>query len=99
MDKGTACDRGHFLDGWHALPAAAVRLSLRSRTGFETVRDVQGDGAAIAPRNHQSCDDSDMACRTLSCLVRPLVFVILVSRQTSACSGAVGCPRFFRSLR
>ena len=48
LAQGRARHRGDRLDGRHALPAAAVRLSLRGRAGIATVRDLQGDGAPAA---------------------------------------------------
>src|SRR5439155_24263679 len=61
MDQGPACDRGHLLDGRHALSAAAVRLSLRGGSRIEAVRNLQGDGKAVAESDHQSGDDRDLA--------------------------------------
>src|SRR2546421_10091120 len=81
MDQGTACDRGHLVDGWHALSAAAVRLPLRSRDRLETVRDVQGDGTPAFEGDHQSGDDRHLAGRALPCLERALVRLGLAVRQ------------------
>src|SRR5207249_7045232 len=95
VDQGAACDCRHLVDGRHALSAAAVRLSLPSRGRIEAVRDLQGDGMAIAEGDHQPCDDRHLAGRALSGLERALVHVRLVSRQTDAGAGPVGCPRLF----
>src|ERR1700674_1721078 len=99
MDQGAACDRGHCLDGWNALSAAAFCLSLRGGGGIETVRDVQGDGAAATESDHESGDDRDLARGALSFVGRSLVFGRLATRKTAAGVGAVGCPRFFFPLR
>src|ERR1700688_1589109 len=99
MDQGAARDRRHFLDGGHALSAAAFRLSLRGRDRLETVRDVQGDGTEIAEGDHESGHDRDVACGTLPCLGGPMVFAPLVARKTAAGGGAVRRPRIFCPLR
>src|SRR5215469_5490815 len=93
MDQSAARDRGHLVDGGHALSAAAVRLSLRGGGWLEAVRDVQGDGAAAFEGDHQPRDDRDLACRALSGLGRPLVYGRLVSREVFAGAVAFGCPR------
>src|ERR1700694_224753 len=99
MDQGAACDRRHRVDGGHALSAAAVRLSLQCGDRIEAVRDVQGDGTAVAESDHQSGDDRNLAEWTLPCLGRPLVFGALVTWKASAGGRAVGRPRFFFPLR
>src|SRR5262249_59323336 len=50
--EGLPRHRDHRLDGGNALSAAALRLSLRSRARLQAVGDLQGDGAAAAPRDH-----------------------------------------------
>src|SRR5229473_3647783 len=87
------------MDGGHALSAAAVRLSLRRGNRIEAVRDVQGDGTAVAERNHESGDDCHLARRTLPRLGRSLVFGGLVTRKASAGGVTVRCPRFFFPVR
>src|ERR1700686_1717014 len=87
------------MDGGHSLSAPAVRLSLRRGSGIEAVRDVQGDGTAVAEGHHQSGDGRYLARRTLPRLGRSLVFGGLVARKASAGGVAVRCPRFFFSLR
>src|SRR5260221_6840876 len=52
--EGLPRHRDHRLDGGNALSAAAFRLSLRSRARLQTVGDLQGDGAAAAPRDHHA---------------------------------------------
>src|SRR5689334_1188057 len=99
MDQSAACHCRHLLDGWHAVSAAAVRLSLRGGTRLEAVRDFQSDGASAAPGDHQPRDDRDLACRTLSGLGRTLVFGAMVSRQVFTGADPVGCPWLFRPLR
>ena len=99
VDQGAAHHRGRRVDGRDALSAAAVRLSLRGRTWFEAVRDVQGDGTPAAEGDHQSGDDCDVAGRALPGLGRSLVFRRLVARKIAAGSHAVGRPRLFCSLR
>src|SRR5260370_37655041 len=99
MDQGDACDRRHRMDGWDALCAAAVRLSLRIRSRIEAVRDVQGDGTAVAEGDHQPGDDRNLAHRALLGLGRPLVFGGLVTWQASAGCDLVGRPRIFFPLR
>src|ERR1700681_2944565 len=95
MDQGAACDRGHRVDGRHALFATAVRLSLRGGGRIETVRDVQGNGTAITEGDHQPGDDRDLAEWTLPPLGRPLVFRRGAAWKAAACCCAVGAPRFF----
>src|SRR5262249_46308532 len=99
VDQSTACDRGHLLDGWHALSTAAVRLSLRGRGRLEAVRDLQGDGKPAPESDHQSCDGRDLACRALSGVGWPLVCGRLVSPEVSTGAGDVRCPRLFCPLR
>src|ERR1700733_1131809 len=99
MDQGAACDRGHVVDGRHALFAAAVRLSLRSSSWIEAIRDVQGDGAAAAEGDHQSGHDRNLVGRALPGLGWSLVFGTLVARQSVAGGTAIGCPRLFFPLR
>src|SRR5580692_5730319 len=98
MDQSAACDRRHFLDGGLALSAAAVRLSLRGGTRLEAVRDLQGDGTAVATRDHQSRDDRNLARRTLSGLGSPPLFGAVVSRQVSTGADPDGRPRLFCPL-
>src|SRR5947209_10103426 len=98
MDQGSACYRRHLVDGWHALSAAAVRLSLRGRGRLEAIRNIQADGAAAAQGHHQPGDDRDLARRTFPGLERALVFVELAPRETCAGDYLVRCPRFFFSL-
>src|SRR5215213_3927223 len=98
MDQGAACDRGHLVDGRHALSAAAVRLPLRGGDRIEAIRDLQDHGTAVAEGDHQSGDDRDLAGRALSGLVRSVVSGRLVSRQTIARARYVGCPRLFFAL-
>src|SRR5438105_3229564 len=95
VDQGAARDCRHLVDGRHALSAAAVRLSLRSRGRIEAVRDLQGDGMAIAEGDHQPGNDRHLAGRALSGLERALVRIRLVSRQTDAGAHPVGRPRLF----
>src|SRR6202022_4791174 len=95
MDQSAACDRRHRMDGRHALSAAAVRLSLRIGSWIEAVRDVQGDGTAVAEGDHQPGDDRNLALRAFPRLGRPLVFGGLVTWQASAGGNLVGRPRFF----
>ena len=95
VDQGAAYHRGHLLDGRHALFAATVRLSLRSRAGFEAVRDVQGDGTPAAESDHESRDDRDLACGALFGLERSLVFGGLVTRKAVVSVVVVGRPRIF----
>src|ERR1700746_1216169 len=52
--EGLPRHRDHRLDGGNALSAAAFRLSLRSGARLQTVGDLQGDGAAAAPRDHHA---------------------------------------------
>src|ERR1700694_6019055 len=99
MDQSAACDRRHRMDGRHALSAAAVRLSLRIGSWIEAVRNVQGDGTAVAEGDHEPGDDRNLAGRTLSRLGRPLVFGGLAARQAAAGGIVVGPPRFFFPLR
>src|SRR6266851_3043466 len=99
MDQSAARDCRHRMDGRHALFAAAVRLSLRIRSRIEAVRDVQGDGTAVAEGDHQPGDDRNLAHRALPGLGRPLVFSWLVTWQTSAGGDLVGRPRVFFPLR
>src|SRR5450631_1465121 len=99
MDQGAACDRRHLVDGGHAVSAAAVRLSLRGGSRIEAVRNLQGDGTAIAEGDHQPGDDRDLVGRALPRLGRPLVLSGLAARQASAGGVAIGCPRFFFPLR
>jgi hypothetical protein len=54
------------LCGGHALSATALGLSLRGGGWLETVRDVQGHGAAASAGEHQRRDDRDVTCRNLS---------------------------------
>src|SRR6201994_2839012 len=72
MDQGAACHCRHLLDGGHALSAAAVRLSLRGGMWLKAVRDLQGDGTAAAPGDHQSRDVLNLVGGVLSGLGRPL---------------------------
>src|SRR5581483_8150481 len=91
--------RGHLLDGRHALSAAAVRLSLRGRGWLPAVRDVQGDGTAVAEGDHQSGDDRDLARRALPGLGRSLALHELVDlRKTCPGAGAFWCARVFCPL-
>src|SRR6266436_4181648 len=99
MDRGAACDRRHRVDGWYALFAAAVRLSLRIRSRLEAIRDVQGDGTAVAEGDHQPSDDRNLVDGTLPRLDRPLVFGGLVTWQASVGGDLVGHPRVFLPLR
>src|SRR6266851_6313171 len=99
MDQSAARDCRHRMDGWHALFAAAVRLSLRIRSRIEAVRDVQGDGTAAAEGDHQPGDDRDLALGALPRLGWPLVFGRLVTWQASAGCDLVGRPRVFFPLR
>src|SRR3982074_1219073 len=99
MDQGAACDRRDRVDGRHALAAAAVRLPWRRGNRIEAIRDVQGDGTAVAEGDHESGDDRDLAGRTLPRLGRALVFGGLVAWQASTCDRAVGRPRIFFPLR
>src|ERR1700677_5284359 len=84
MGQGAACDRGDRLDGRHSLSAEAVRLSLRIGNRIEAVRDVQGDGTAVAEGDHEPGDDRDMAGRALPQIGWPLVLGGLVARKASA---------------
>src|SRR5258708_28752874 len=97
--KCVACGCGDRVDGWHAVSAAVVRLSLRGGGRIEAIRDVQGDGTAVAEGDHQSGDDLDLAGRALPRLEWPLVFVRLAARQAGAGNPAVGRPRLFFPLR
>src|SRR5258708_37303856 len=99
MDQGAECDRGHLMDGRHALAAAAVRLSLRGGGRVEAIGDLQGDGTAIAEGDHQSGDDRDLAGGALPRLGRPFFFGAVVTRKTPAGHGIVGFPRVFCPLR
>src|SRR5260370_37900999 len=98
MDQGAACVCRHRVDGWHALSAAAVRLSLRGGGWIQTVRDVQADGTTVAESDHQPGDDRDLAGRTLPRLGRPLVFGAMAVCKASAGDRAVGRPRFLFPL-
>src|ERR1700682_4580505 len=95
VDQGAACDRRHRVDGGHALSAAAVCLSLRRGSRIEAIRDVQGDGTAVAESDHQPGDDRDLAEWTLPRLGRPLVFGGLVTWKAFTGGPAVGRPRLF----
>src|SRR6202163_2011537 len=99
MDQGAACYCGHRVDGRNALSATAFCLSLRGGGGIETVRDVQGDGAAATESDHESGDDRDLARGALSCVGRSLVFGRLATRKTAAGVGAVRVPWLFFPLR
>src|ERR1700759_2527426 len=99
MDQGTAHHCRDFVDGRHALSAAAVRVPLRRGDRIETVRDIQTDGTPFAEGDYQSRDDRDMAGGALPGVVRSLVFGRMVAWKASAGSAAVGRPRFFRPLR
>src|ERR1700687_3206344 len=99
MYQGVACYRRHLVDGGHAVSAAAVRLSLRGGSRIEAVRNLQGDGTAIAEGDHQPGDDRDLAGRDLPCLGRPLVLIGVAAWQAPAGGPAIGCPRFFFPLR
>src|SRR5664279_5368703 len=99
MDQSTACDRGHRMDGRDALFAAAVRLSLRCGGRIQAVRNLQGDGTAVAEGNHQPGDDRDLARWIIPCLRWALGFSRLVPRQVAAGTAAVGRPWLFRPLR
>src|SRR5664279_3933556 len=98
MDQGAACDRGHRMDGRDALFAAAVRLSLRCGSRIEAVRNLQGDGTAVAEGDYQPRDDRDLAGWIILGLGRSLVCVRLVPRQVAAGAAAVGRPRVFLPL-
>src|SRR6185437_14925266 len=63
VDQSAAYHCRHLLDGGNALSAAAVRLSLRSGEGLEAIRDVQGNGTALAEVDHQPGDDCDLGVR------------------------------------
>src|SRR4051794_2293567 len=93
VDQGTACHRRHRLDGGHALSAAAVRVSLRSRDRLEAVRDVQGHGTPPAEGDHQSGDDRDLARRALHGLDWWMVCQRLVPHEVSTGSHPVWRPR------
>ena len=47
-----------------------VRLSLRGRKRLGAVGNIQGHGAPVAARHHQSGDDRDLGARALARLAR-----------------------------
>ena len=97
LAEGGARRRGHLVDGGDALPAAAVRLSRRRAAGLRQVRDVQGHGAAAAPRDHQPGDGGDLGARPVACLERRLARRAAGSRPSSrwwsSCPASTGCSR------
>src|SRR6185295_12268064 len=99
MDQGAACDRGHRVDGGHALSAAVVCLSLRCRDRIEAVGNLQGDGASPAEGDHQPGNDGDVAGRTLPRLGWSVVFRGLVAGKIAAGDCNVGIARISRPLR
>src|SRR5205085_2410908 len=87
--QGVSRHCGDRLDGRHALSAAAVRLSLRSRDWLEAVRNLQADGASAAARDHQSGDDRDLGAWCLAGVGPGILFGRLAARQTRAGARAV----------
>jgi hypothetical protein len=68
LGKSLSHHCGNRLDGGHAVPAQAVRLSLRRRTGQHAVRDLQGHGTPTAQGDHKPRYDRDMVAWHLACL-------------------------------
>src|SRR5215467_6621714 len=83
--EGLSRHRDHRLDGGNALSAAAFRLSLRSRARLQTVGDLQGDGAAAAPRDHHASDGGELGAWLMA-----RVGGGVLCRRLAACLASVG---------
>src|SRR5260221_2731868 len=97
--EGLPRHRDHRLDGGNALSAAAFRLSLRSRARLQTVGDLQGDGAAAAPRDHHARHGGEMGAlpvarlgggrfiRRPACSLSRVGYLALLTAMTTSVAG------------
>src|SRR5262249_61859664 len=83
--EGPPRHRDHRLDGGNALSAATFRLSLRSRARLQTVGDLQGDGAAAAPRDHHAGHGGELDAWPMARMGGGVL-----CRRLAACQASVG---------